>query len=677
MEASLLRPKHRLAQRGRRDQLVGQLGEEREVLLGKHDAAAIHRLGYGCRSEGHHRDFGSHRLDQGHSKSLVLTHRNKDRSSPIGGDQSGMRHFAEKLDIPQLANASPQLPEVRISRLVLSGDHQLGVRLQPQQLCLHRKQIFEAFVGKDSAHGKNDRLLLPQSPQCRLIRLVRGKSFRIDKQGHHVNVLVAIRPKLLRVELGDCNCDVQVVRHRPQLCAARNQSLAEWGVRVESSGRDVVVHHCPSTAEVEDRSAQGRGDPVVVEHPVLGCRPQKGNRLYQTRKRRLDIQRVDFAGMPQSPQQATEVERGEAGRIAGDEIGNDLMNHRCHGSITVGMSSHTTAVHQLVSVLRLDDAVGNIVLELQRRLRSWGYESTIFARTDEQSRSTPAHFFERFDNQMAASSTAGRNELLELVPVCERAYGLSRFSAEELGAAGFANISVLPLPLVPPALKMEPDATWLSRFNDGCFNVLFVGRAAPNKRIEDVLSVFAAFQRLYQPNSRLLIAGEFPLESAYVRWLNAIRARLRIQRIHFLGRLPTSQLSACYQVSHVYLSMSQHEGLGLPLLEAMHRQIPVVAYGAAAVPETMGGAGLVTMTQDPLEVARLLAVLDRNPVLRKRVVDRQNLRVAAILPDPEASALRRALEPLFNTPELQTRGPQLAGDVRPGDSRQGGHRRAS
>src|SRR5712664_654479 len=387
MEASLLRSQHRLAQGGRRDQLVGQLGEEGEVLLGKHHAAAIHRLGYGCRAEGHYRDFGSHRLDQGHSKSLVLTHRNKHRSSSIGGDQFGMRHFAEKLDVLQLANPGPQLPEVRVSRLVLSGDYQSGVRLEPEQLCLHRKQIFESFVGQDSAHGKDNRVLLSHPLQFRLIRLVRGESFRIDKQGHDVNVLVAIRAKFLRVELGVRNRDVQVIRHRLQLRTARNQSLAERGARVQSSGRDVVVHHCPSTAQVEDPSAQWRGDAVVVEHPVLRHRPQKGDRLYQARKTGLDIQRVDFPGMPESSQQATEVERGEAGRIAGDEIGNDLMNHRCHGSITVGMSSHTTAVHQLVSVLRLDDAVGNIVLELQRRLRSWGYESTIFARTGEQSRS--------------------------------------------------------------------------------------------------------------------------------------------------------------------------------------------------------------------------------------------------------------------------------------------------
>src|SRR5260370_33248098 len=161
-----------------------------------------------------------------------------------------------------------------------------------------------------------------------------------------------------------------------------------------------------------------------------------------------------------------------------------------------------------------------------------------------------------------------------------------------------------PFPLIPPAVETGASGAWAFRFTEGWFPVVSVGRAAPNKRMEDVLSVFAAFQRLYQPNSRLLIAGDFPLESAYVRWLNAIRARLRAQRIHFLGRLRTSQLSACYQVSHVYLSMSQHEGLGLPLLESMARQIPVVAYCAAALPQTTGGAGLLTMTQHPLDTAR-------------------------------------------------------------------------
>src|SRR5262249_44044431 len=175
----------------------------------------------------------------------------------------------------------------------------------------------------------------------------------------------------------------------------------------------------------------------------------------------------------------------------------------------------------------------------------------------------------------------------------------------------------------------------------------------PNKRLEDVLRAFAAFQRLYNPRSRLIVAGEFRLESAYVAWLKALRARLRTTRTHFLGRLHPSQLSACYQVSHVYLSMSQHEGVGFPLLEAMQRQIPVVAYGAAAVPETLGGTGGVTRSPDPVAVAKILAVLDGHRELRTRIVRRQNERVAAFAPDPAGNALRRALSPLLHAPAPQ------------------------
>ncbi len=358
------------------------------------------------------------------------------------------------------------------------------------------------------------------------------------------------------------------------------------------------------------------------------------------------------------------------------------------------MPSQTTAVHQLVTALSWSDAVGNFALELQRLLRSWGYESTIFAgRMDQQSRSlavaadklqkvadrrsvllihhsfesrlvplvrhlpgrkavvyhniTPAHFFEGFDSGVAAACAAGRDELRELASMCERAYALSRFSAEELSAARFSNVSVLPFSLIREGFDVAPDPALLSRFDDGCFNVLFVGRAVPNKRLEDVLRVFAAFQRLYNPKSRLIVAGEFRLESAYVAWLKALRGGLRTTRTHFLGRLQASQLSACYQVSQAYLSMSQHEGVGFPLLEAMHRGISVVAYGAAAVPETLGGAGVVTRTRDPIEVAKVLAVLDRHPELRARIISRQKRRVARFAPNVAAEPLWHALAPLL------------------------------
>jgi glycosyltransferase involved in cell wall biosynthesis len=338
------------------------------------------------------------------------------------------------------------------------------------------------------------------------------------------------------------------------------------------------------------------------------------------------------------------------------------------------------------------DAVGNQARYLQSLLRRWGYASEIYSEQwDEECRQqvrpaesllreadadtallihhsfesrlvpliarapgrkalvyhniTPASLFEGFDGKVAASCVAAREELLALRSQVECAYAYSHFSAEELTAAGFPHVSVLPFGLDWSAFHAPPDPTFQAEFDDGCVNILFVGRAVPSKRIDDVMRVFTAYQRFYQPRSRLLIAGYLNRETPYGTYLHGVKELLGAERIHLLGRVSAAQLSACYAVATAYLSMSRHEGFGVPLLEAMERGVPVVAYGAAAVPETMGGAGLASRTRDPMEVAQLLAVLEREPRLRQEIIAGQRARVAALEQEQVAGHLRQGLEP--------------------------------
>ncbi len=340
------------------------------------------------------------------------------------------------------------------------------------------------------------------------------------------------------------------------------------------------------------------------------------------------------------------------------------------------------------------DAVGNQVRYLQTLLRGWGYASEVYAEQwDEECRGqvrpaeawlkearedsvllihhsfesrlvpliargrgrkvlvyhnvTPAPLFEGFDRKVAAACEGARDELLALRPLVEAAFAYSHFSAEELTAAGFPQVAVLPFALDWNAFHAPPDPTFQAEFDDGCVNILFVGRAVPSKRIDDVMRVFAAYQRLYQPKSRLLIAGYLNRETPYGTYLHGVKELLGAERIHLLGRVSASQLSACYSVATAYLSMSRHEGFGVPLLEAMEREVPVVAYGAAAVPETMGGAGLATRTRDPLEVAQLLAVLEREPKLRTKVLAGQRARLESQSQTAVAERVREGLKPLL------------------------------
>jgi glycosyltransferase involved in cell wall biosynthesis len=347
-----------------------------------------------------------------------------------------------------------------------------------------------------------------------------------------------------------------------------------------------------------------------------------------------------------------------------------------------------------VTRLAWGDAIGNQARYLRELLRSWGYASEIYApEWDDECRDqvrpakqypreaddgtvllihhsfqsrlvpliarspgrkavvfhniTPARLFEGFERKVAEACTAAREELLALRPLTECAYAYSGFSAEELSAAGFPHVSVLPFAVDWRAFDAPPDPVLRAELDDGFSNLLFVGRAVPHKRLEDVLSVFTAWQQLYQPRSRLLIAGALNSETPYGSALHALRDMLGPERVHFLGRVSAAQLSACFSVASAYLSMSRHEGFGVPLLEAMYRGVPVVAYGAAAVPETMGGAGLTTLSRDPLEVARLLAVLERNPGLRAQVLEAQRTRVGALSQEAVATGVKEGLRPFL------------------------------
>ncbi|RKG87879.1 glycosyltransferase [Corallococcus terminator] len=369
----------------------------------------------------------------------------------------------------------------------------------------------------------------------------------------------------------------------------------------------------------------------------------------------------------------------------------------------------------MVARLAWGDAVGNQVRYLRDLLRGWGFASEIYAdQWDESCRDqvrpahdypreadadsallihhsfesrlvpivarskgrkallyhnvTPARFFEGSDRHVARGCTVAREELRALRDHVTHAWAYSHFSAEELTAAGYRDASVLPFAVDWNAFNVPADPALRAQMEDGCANILFVGRTVPSKRLEDVLRVFTAYQRLYQPRSRLLVAGTLSNSAPYDASVLALREQLGPERVVFLGRVDSAQLSACFASATAYLSMSRHEGFGVPLLEAMYRGVPVVAYGAAAVPETMGGAGVTTLTDDPVEVAGLLAVLERDAALRARVVDAQRERLAPLDQETVARRVREALTPFLEgrAPAREKRGPDGPTVVCPG-----------
>src|SRR5207248_1941496 len=82
-----------------------------------------------------------------------------------------------------------------------------------------------------------------------------------------------------------------------------------------------------------------------------------------------------------------------------------------------------------------------------------------------------------------------------------------------------------------------------------------------------------------------------------------------------------------YRHAAVYISLSEHEGFCVPFLEAMATDVPILAYAAAAVPDTLGGAGVQFAPKDLEQAAELAGALAFDDELRQSVIAGQRRRL--------------------------------------------------
>ena len=259
---------------------------------------------------------------------------------------------------------------------------------------------------------------------------------------------------------------------------------------------------------------------------------------------------------------------------------------------------------------------------------------------------TPAHFFAPYAPEMFRLATLGRQELASLVDRTDLALGDSAYNRAELDELGFANTGVMPIavdldrvtaPIRRPALERVLD--------DGRTNFLFVGRVAPNKCITDILRLGEYYKRYVDTNYRFIFVGKHDAVPRYYATIRALIQQYRMppDRFVFTGPVPVEELAIYYQHARVYISLSEHEGFCVPLLEAMATDVPVLAYGVTAVPETMGGAGITFTPKDLPWAAELLGMLADDEPLRAKILDGQRQRLARFSPQRVEQELDRLL----------------------------------
>jgi glycosyltransferase involved in cell wall biosynthesis len=262
---------------------------------------------------------------------------------------------------------------------------------------------------------------------------------------------------------------------------------------------------------------------------------------------------------------------------------------------------------------------------------------------------TPAHFFAPFDVGIARMAAAGRRELATLADRVDLALGVSEYNRQELEDVGFPETGVLPLVVDPDRLRGAPPVPAIERtLQDGLANILFVGRLAPNKKLEDHVRLAEQFKRYVDSYYRFIFVGRADAVPRYHAAIRALIAEYQMlpDRFWFTGPVPDAELAAYYRNAHAYVSLSEHEGFCVPIVEAMAMDVPVLAYAAAAVPETMGGAGLAFAPKDLELAAELLGAAIYDAPLRAGVLAGQRRRARDFGPDRVAPVLRSTIEEL-------------------------------
>ena len=348
-------------------------------------------------------------------------------------------------------------------------------------------------------------------------------------------------------------------------------------------------------------------------------------------------------------------------------------------------------IHQWVPAAHRGDAIGDSARKVRDMLRAMGHDSDLFALTiDDDLRGdvrpfsdpvatrgdvtifhfalpspmtarfaaldgvkilqyhniTPAAFFAPYDPQLFRLAALGRRELATLAGHVDLAVGDSDFNRRELAALGFTRTGVLPIAVNTERITAAPPRPALERIlRDGLINVLFVGRIVPNKKIEDHIRLAEIYKRYVDSYYRFIFVGRYDGVPRYYDQVRALIAEYDMlpDRFWFTGPVPDEDLAAFYRWADAYVSLSEHEGFCVPLVEAMAADVPVVAYAAGAVPETLGGAGLLFAPKDLELAAELLGSVVYDRGVRARVLDGQRRRLQDFAPDRIEAQLKSTL----------------------------------
>ena len=317
-----------------------------------------------------------------------------------------------------------------------------------------------------------------------------------------------------------------------------------------------------------------------------------------------------------------------ADAVSNDALGMAAVLTRNGFDVRLFCESHSLALAGIRDVSRVSDFLkdANDIL-IYHHSRGWTPAIELVAQLQcrkviRYHNITPARFFAGLSNHDQELCELGRRQLSDLIEAQSDLYlSASEFSAAELialGADPSRSHIVPPFHRVDHLLAIQADQAIISKYDDGAAAILSVGRVLPHKGQRQLIEIFADYYHQFNSHSRLFIVGKGGEGfSAYSKQLHRSVERLGLKdAVVFTGGVSEEALKAYYVLAGVFVTVSEHEGFCVPLVEAMAMKLPVTAFGSTAISETVGDAGIVWDERDPVLIVESINRLIKDESLR-------------------------------------------------------------